>query len=51
MDKGYALELLKKHYQTDSMHGVVSKYAQELQRNKDEETAYNEASTRFSIPL
>lgn len=47
MDKGYALELLKKHYQTDSMHGVVSKYAQELQRNKDEETAYNEASTRF----
>ena len=39
MDKGYALELLKKHYQTDSMHGVVSKYAQELQRNKDEETA------------
>lgn len=47
MDKGYALELLKKHYQTDSMHGVVSKYAQELQRNKDEETAYNKASTRF----
>ena len=47
MDKGYALELLKKHYQTDSMHGVVSKYAQELQRNKDEETAYKEASTRF----
>lgn len=47
MDKGYALELLKKHYQTDSMHGVVSKYAQELQRNKDEETAYNEASARF----
>ena len=47
MDKGYALELLKKHYQTDSMHGVVSKYAQELQRNKEEETAYNEASTRF----
>lgn len=47
MDKGYALELLKKHYQTDSMHGVVSKYAQELQRNNDEETAYNEASTRF----
>lgn len=47
MDKGYALELLKKHYQTDSMHGVISKYAQELQRNKEEETAYNEASTRF----
>lgn len=47
MDKGYALELLKKHYQTDSMHGVVSKYAQELQRNKEEEVAYNEASTRF----
>lgn len=47
MDKGYALELLKKHYQTDSMHGVVSKYAQELQRNKEEEVAYNEASKRF----
>lgn len=47
MDKVTALGLLKEHYQTDSMHGVVSKYAQELQRNKDEETAYNEASTRF----
>ena len=47
MDKVTALGLLKEHYQTDSMHGVVSKYAQELQRNKEEETAYNEASTRF----
>lgn len=47
MDKVTALGLLKEHYQTDSMHGVVSKYAQELQRNKDEETAYNEAFTRF----
>lgn len=47
MDKVTALGLLKEHYQTGSMHGVVSKYAQELQRNKDEETAYNEASTRF----
>lgn len=47
MDKVTALGLLKEHYQTDSMHGVISKYAQELQRNKDEETAYNEASTRF----
>lgn len=47
MDKVTALGLLKEHYQTDSMHGVVSKYAQELQRNKDEETAYNEAYTRF----
>lgn len=47
VDQGVALELLKKHYNTDSMHGVVSKYAQELQRNKEEEIAYNEASTRF----
>lgn len=47
MDKVTALGLLKEHYQTDSMHGVVSKYAQELQRNKEEEVAYNEASTRF----
>lgn len=47
MDKVTALGLLKEHYQTDSMHGVVSKYAQELQRNKDEEKAYNEAFTRF----
>lgn len=47
VDQGVALELLKKHYNTDSMHGVVSKYAQELQRNKEEEVAYNEASTRF----
>lgn len=47
MDKVTALGLLKEHYQTDSMHGVISKYAQELQRNKEEEVAYNEASTRF----
>lgn len=47
MDKITALGLLKEHYQTDSMHGVISKYAQELQRNKEEEVAYNEASTRF----
>lgn len=47
MDKVTALGLLKEHYQTDSMHGVVSKYAQELQRNKEEEVAYNEAFTRF----
>lgn len=47
MDKVTALGLLKEHYQTDSMHGVVSKYAQELQRNKEEEVAYNEAATRF----
>lgn len=47
MDKVTALGLLKEHYQTDSMHGVISKYAQELQRNKEEEVAYNEAATRF----
>lgn len=47
MDKVTALGLLKEHYQTDSMYGVISKYAQELQRNKEEEVAYNEASTRF----
>lgn len=47
MDKVTALGLLKEHYQTDSMQGVIIKYAQELQRNKEEEVAYNEASTRF----
>lgn len=51
MDKVTALGLLKEHYQTDSMNGVIIKYAQELQRNKEEETSYREASTRFSIPL
>lgn len=30
VDQGVALELLKKHYNTDHMHGVVSKYVQEL---------------------
>lgn len=47
IDRGIALEVLKKHYQTDSLHGVVSKYAQELQRKKDEETAYTEAGNRI----
>lgn len=47
MDKVTALGLLKEHYQTDSMNGVIVKYAQELQRNKEEETSYREASTRF----
>lgn len=47
MDKVTALGLLKEHYQTDSMNGVIIKYAQELQRNKEEETSYREASTRF----
>lgn len=47
VDTNVALEILKKHYQTDSKHGVVSKYAQELQRKKDEETAYTEAGNRI----
>lgn len=47
VDTNVALEILKKHYQTDSLHGVVSKYAQELQRKKDEETAYTEAGNRI----
>lgn len=47
VDKATALGLLKEYYQTDSMSGVIVKYAQELQRNKEEEVAYNEAATRF----